>query len=261
MALNLNSLIINDPNKSSVARRMKEKVQRRHNSGIDYAEQLKSTEQLAQQPVQPTNIPQMQPAVIQQSGLGDSAILSKLQELNDIQSQRISALEQYQAQSPYGQFNEGDGGFLVDQLNATPDDKKFLSALGKVESNNNYYLKPNSSGYEGKYQMRFRKGDDGYKYIQKMGVSVDQWRKSPELQEKMMGMVLQDYKKQLRSKGLPVNNYTLWLRHNQGLGGARAILSGKLTPLIRRNIRNQGVSGDSDSALIANYHKKFRHKF
>jgi hypothetical protein len=149
----------------------------------------------------------------------------------------------------------------VDMGNISANDKSFLASLGKVESSNNYYARPNSSGYEGKYQFRFRKGDDGTKYLSRLGITREQWRKSPQLQEKMMRTVLKDYDSQLKSKGIPVNNWTRWLRHNQGLGGAKAMLRGKLSRVIRRNIRNQGVKGSTDAELIANYTKKFKRRF
>jgi len=154
------------------------------------------------------------------------------------------------------------GNYTPDYSDISDDDANFLTALGKVESRNNYYAKPNGSGYEGKYQFRFRAGDDGTKYAKMMGITHEQWRKSPQLQEKHMQYVLKnDYDKGLKRAGIPINNYTRWLRHNQGLGGTRAMLKGKLSKTIRRNIRNQGVKGSTDAELIRNYHKKFRHRF
>lgn len=145
--------------------------------------------------------------------------------------------------------------------NISNNDLSFLTALGKVESNNNYNASPNSSGYEGKYQFRYRKGDDGLKYATQLGYTRADIRSDPNKQEKLMGLALKNYDSQIKGRGVTVNNWTRWLRHNQGLGGMSAILKGRLTPIIRRNIRNQGVSGKTDSDLINNYTAKFKRRF
>lgn len=138
----------------------------------------------------------------------------------------------------------------------------FKERLWRVEGTGDYFQPKNKYGYEGKYQFRFKKkGDLGNVLARRMGVSANQIRKSPELQEKMMDLAIDDYVKGLNSRGLPVTEYNLWLVHNQGLGGANAILTGKLTPTIRRNIRAQGIKGRSDADLIAKYHAKFRKRF
>ena len=185
------------------------------------------------------------------SGLGDSEKLNELLEMEREKEilERINSMD--------------DAGSAIDNAaGIVSNDSGFLNKLGRVESGNNYFIKPNANGYEGKYQYRFRNDNDaGMQYAKRMGVTPDQIRKSPRLQENMMQLALNDYKKELSGSGLPVNDYTLWLRHNQGLGGANAILRGHLTPQIRRNIRNQGVTGKSDIELLTNYHSKFKPMF
>ena len=136
-----------------------------------------------------------------------------------------------------------------------------MKTLANVESGGKNITTPNKSGYVGIYQFRYRDGDEGSMWAKKFGVTPQQMINSPELQQKAMSSALKRYDMQLNKSGIPVNNYTRWLRHNQGLGGARSIVSGKLTNTIRRNIRNQGIAGKNDYELIQNYHKKFKPRF
>ena len=124
-----------------------------------------------------------------------------------------------------------------------------------------YSQPPNKSGYEGKYQFRYRsKNDAGYAIATKLGIDPKA-KKTPEQQEAIMDEYLAINSKRLRSKGIDPTPYNLWLAHNQGATGAEAILSNKLTPQIRRNIKNQAVQGSTDEELIQNYHDKFQPRF
>ena len=119
----------------------------------------------------------------------------------------------------------------------------------------------NSSGYEGKYQFRYRDSKDaGWDIAVALGIDPKA-PKSPEEQEAIMDEYLRRNSESLSKKGIEVTPYNLWLAHNQGVAGANAILTGKLTDTIRRNIKNQGVKGNTDAELIANYHNKFQSKF
>ena len=164
---------------------------------------------------------------------------------------------------------------LFDSIqNPSGKSSNFLDKLSKVESGGKYHLKPNSAGYEGKYQHRFRPGDDGTKVLKQMGKSLKEWRASPEVQEEHQARIMKLYEKELSNKGIPVNDYTLWLRHNQGLQGAKILLEGKIPSRIRGKIRRnilgqfgkderkkQGLDRLSDSKLIEAYHKKYMKKF
>jgi hypothetical protein len=147
----------------------------------------------------------------------------------------------------------------IDWSQVPNDTRQFLNRLGQIESSNNYNIKPNKYGYEGKYQFRFRPGDDGLKYAKQLGVSPDVIRRSPELQDRMMMLAIKDYSRQLRSAGIPVNNFTLWLRHNQGLRGTREILSGNISNLVQRNISTNLPKGMAPTAQ--NYLSYWRRKW
>jgi hypothetical protein len=129
-----------------------------------------------------------------------------------------------------------------------------------AKSDKAYAQPPNKSGYEGKYQFRYRSEKDaGWDIALQLGIDPKA-PKTPEQQEAIMDEYLNRNAKRLKARGHPVTPYNLWLMHNQGPGGANAILSGKLTDTIRRNIKNQGVKGETDEELISNYHKKFKGK-
>ena len=161
----------------------------------------------------------------------------------------------------YGDIG-GDGSANPIDMSGVPSNQSgFLSTLANVESGNKNITTPNKNGYVGIFQFRYRDGDHGSVLAKKMGVTPQQMINSPELQKKAMSLALNQYDRELSSSNIPVNNYTRWMRHNQGLGGTRAMTSGKLTPTIRRNIRNQGINGNNDYELIQNYHRKFKSRF
>jgi len=158
----------------------------------------------------------------------------------------------------------------ADLATIVPTKGSFLDRLSVVESGHTGYgTKPNKHGYEGKYQHRFRKGDDGYKFMKQLGFSEKEInneviRRNPSVQEAIMTKAVEEYAKDLESNNIKVTNRTLWYRHNQGMGGARAITRGKLTRKIRYNIKNQfsakeqeRLSWSSDAEYISNYKAKF----
>jgi len=148
---------------------------------------------------------------------------------------------------------------------------KLLHTFAMIESSGKN-TGPNKNGYEGIYQFRYRKGDLGSKLAKKLGVTPDYIRKHPELQNKMMEIALEDYKKGLRRHKIPTTPLNLYMVHNQGLGGTLAIhrvLSGKggLSHNIRRNILNQFgakekavLKNASDKTLVKRYVNKFRNR-
>jgi hypothetical protein len=74
-----------------------------------------------------------------------------------------------------------------------------------------------------------------------------------------MVMALADYDKQLRGAGIPVNNFTRWLRHNQGLQGTKWLLNNQMTPTLRRNISTNLPKGMEPT--IGNYMAYWRKKW
>jgi len=200
---------------------------------------------------------------IDQAALDNETTLLKMYQQEALLKQKEGEFYSNLADEYGNMTNDGDGssGGSIDFSSIPDDQKSFLTTLAQVESGGKNITTPNKSGYVGIYQFRYREGDEGSMWAKKFGVTAKQMINSPELQQKAMSSALKRYDIQLAKSNIPVNNYTRWLRHNQGLGGARAIVSGKLTNIIRRNIRNQGISGKSDYELIQNYHQKFKPRF
>jgi hypothetical protein len=161
----------------------------------------------------------------------------------------------------------------LDSVHTDKTTKGFLTKLSQVESKGKYNTPPNKHGYEGKYQHRFRQGDDGRKFMKQLGYSESdinnvEIRRDPIVQEAIMSKAIENYKKDLTKKGIKVTDRTLWYRHNQGAGGTNAIVKGELTSTIRRNIKNQfgkeeklTLQWNSDADYITNYKNKFDNRF
>ena len=153
------------------------------------------------------------------------------------------------------------------------NDKDLLYKFAKIESNGKN-LSPNKSGYEGIFQFRFRDGDLGSKYLKKMGISYSEWKNNPKYQTEMMELALNDYKNGLKRNNIDVNPLSLYMVHNQGLGGTKAIFrtlqdKKSLPKTIRRNIINQfgnsekskyNIENLDDYSLASVYYNKFKNK-
>ena len=162
--------------------------------------------------------------------------------------------------TPMPQYRQGTAEVPgIDLSRFDADTKAFLRKLGKIESGGRYDIGPNRYGYEGMYQFRFREGDDGLKYLRQLGATPEDYRSNPRVQDAVMALALKDYDRQLQSAGLPVNNFTRWLRHNQGLQGTKWLLSGTMTPTLRRNISTNLPRGMAPT--IDNYLSYWRKKW
>lgn len=131
----------------------------------------------------------------------------------------------------------------------------YYKKLGKVESNNNYGAS-NKYGYAGKYQ--FGKST-AQPYLDKMGVTWDDYKKSPEIQEKIIRMFTEDNKKAMIEAGIEPTELNMWIAHNQGMGGLKQILSGDVSSKVARNISTNLPEGGPATAenYLAQWSKKF----
>jgi len=156
-----------------------------------------------------------------------------------------------------------DSPDLTAEQEGNIDENNYLAKVANIETDGKdpYNQPQNRNGYEGKYQFRYRdEGDAGYAIAKELGIDPKA-PKTPEQQEAIMRKFTDTNRSQLDARGIESTDYNLWLAHNQGVGGANAILKGKLTPTIRRNIKNQGIVGNTDTELINNYHEKFAPRF
>lgn len=107
-----------------------------------------------------------------------------------------------------------------------------LDKIVAIESGGSYTAENPTSGAFGKYQfipstMNF--------YADKLGMT-DEEARTPQGQERMFEAFTMDNVRGLEQSGIPVNTVTTYLAHQQGLGGARQIVAGDISPGVRRNI-------------------------
>ena len=137
----------------------------------------------------------------------------------------------------------------------------YLNKLGVVESQNNYNAVNSTSKATGKYQMV---GNTAEEYMRKLGYGgtkeelVEKFKSSPELQEKTIRAYTLDNAKTLSDKGIPVNDWSLWVSHNLGIGNAVKVFSGNIDnnviDAVKRNLP-KGVA-----PTMENYQKIYYNK-
>ena len=136
------------------------------------------------------------------------------------------------------------------------DYSSFKSKLEEVESGGDYTAYNEGSGAYGKYQFI---PSTLKEYAKKTGQTIEQ-AKTPEGQDKMFERFTEDNKNRLKKIGIEPTELNLWIAHNQGVGGAAAILkAGKLTPRLKKNIASNLPSGVEPT--IENYINHWSTKF
>lgn len=119
----------------------------------------------------------------------------------------------------------------------------------KIESGGSYTAVNPTSGAFGKYQFIPSTFEQ---YRQRLGLTESE-AKTPQGQDSMFELFTADNIKGLESSGIPVNTATVYLAHQQGLGGARQILNGNISPTVRRNLLANlpaGYQGKDDGEII-----------
>ena len=147
---------------------------------------------------------------------------------------------------------------LIPQLRDSGLSNTFVDKLVNIESGgrkgNDPYL--NQRGYRGKYQIGQSYLDD-YNKAHKTKYTLDDMM-NDELANKVFNHQMGSYVNQMRKFGLPVNDTTAYLAHNQGVGGLRQIIGalegGQLTDKTRSNIWNN-LTKDTKQAIGGNLDK------
>lgn len=147
---------------------------------------------------------------------------------------------------------------LIPQLRDSGLSNTFVDKLVNIESGgrkgNDPYL--NQRDYRGKYQIGQGYLDD-YNKAHKTKYTLDDMM-NDELANKVFNHQMGSYVNQMRKFGLPVNDTTAYLAHNQGVGGLRQIIGalegGQLTDKTRSNIWNN-LTKDTKQAIGGNLDK------
>lgn len=141
---------------------------------------------------------------------------------------------------------------LIPQLRDSGLSNTFVDKLVNIESGGRKGDDPylNQRGYRGKYQIGQSYLDD-YNKAHKTKYTLDDMMNA-ELASKVFNHQMGSYVNQMRKFGLPVNDTTAYLAHNQGVGGLRQIIGalegGQLTDKTRSNIWNN-LTKDTKQAI------------
>lgn len=128
--------------------------------------------------------------------------------------------------------------------------------LSEVESGGNYNAYNATSKAFGKYQfvpstINSLIKQDGSKH------TIDEVRKSPELQDYYYDKLTKENINTLKSTGVPVNNFTVYMAHNLGPSQTENFFSNEpLTDATKKAIQAQGVEPTREA-----YTNRFMHKF
>lgn len=129
---------------------------------------------------------------------------------------------------------------LSPKTSPIPDDRPFASLtpedydrLIKIESGGSYTAENKDTKAYGKYQFLPRVAAA---YSARLGFTGDEWKK-PENQERMYRLYSNDNIKGLQKKGLPIDAFSMYGAHQQGVKGFSEIMSGNISEERARNIR------------------------
>lgn len=115
------------------------------------------------------------------------------------------------------------------------DMDRYMKNAIKTESNGNSDAKTGS--YRGLMQLKQPE-------VEKMGYDWNQYLKDPKLQDEAGRVYTANNVRQLERNGIPVNDFTVYVAHNQGVGGLNQIMSGHPSKEVVLNMLNQGLSND-----------------
>lgn len=110
------------------------------------------------------------------------------------------------------------------------DREKYLAVIDQMENggagDGAYSIGNENSSAFGRYQII---NSTASGYCGRTTLSVDccaEWKNSPECQDAMFELITQDNIRGLEGKGIPLNTCTLYLAHQQGLGGLYWLFGG-----------------------------------
>lgn len=147
---------------------------------------------------------------------------------------------------------------LIPQLRDSGLSNTFVDRLVNIESGGRKGDDPflNKRGYKGKYQIGQGYLDD-YNRANKTNYKLNDMQ-DDILAGKVFNHQMGSYVNQMKKFGLPVNDTTAYLAHNQGVGGLRQIIGalegGEISSKVRSNIWNN-LTKDTKQAIGGNLDK------
>ena len=114
-------------------------------------------------------------------------------------------------------------------------DRYANKAIGVESSGNSKAQSPGGGSYYGIGQLNKES-------VESMGINWNDYKNNPDTQVTAFKNFTAKNVKDLEANGIPVNDFTVYIAHNQGVGGAKQILSGE-TPSkqVMLNMLNQGI--------------------
>ena len=114
-------------------------------------------------------------------------------------------------------------------------DRYTNKTIGVESSGNSKAQSPGGGSYYGLGQLNKES-------VEAMGINWNDYKNNPDTQVTAFKNFTAKNIKDLEANGVPVNDFTVYIAHNQGVGGAKQILSGQ-TPSkeVMLNMLNQGI--------------------
>ena len=114
-------------------------------------------------------------------------------------------------------------------------DRYTNKAIGVESSGNSKAQSPGGGSYYGLGQLNKES-------VEAMGINWNDYKNNPDTQVTAFKNFTAKNVKDLEANGIPVNDFTVYIAHNQGVSGAKQILSGE-TPSkqVMLNMLNQGI--------------------
>lgn len=113
------------------------------------------------------------------------------------------------------------------------DMDRYVAKSIKTESGGD--SKATSGSYKGLMQLN----KDG---VEKMGYDWNEYQKNPKLQEEAGRVWTANNIRTMEKQGIPVNDFTVYMAHNQGVEGAKQILNGNPSKEVVLNMLNQNIT-------------------
>ena len=181
-----------------------------------------------------------------QNKTSDSEALAKLNSdkaklLAGEETRRANRIDEWlKSQGILGKSSEPEGITSVD-LSKYKDfniDRYANKAIGIESSGNSKAQSPGGGSYYGLGQLNKES-------VEAMGINWNDYKNNPDTQVTAFKNFTAKNVKDLEANGIPVNDFTVYVAHNQGVGGAKQILSGE-TPSkqVMLNMLNQGIDNN-----------------